>query len=282
MRLMRYDFTISHIPGKDLTIADTLSRAPVGGPQPEDLELEQETDAYVHYIMQSLPASDRRLQEIKDHLRDDETSRLVMSYCQDGWPPRKQLKGPVRQFWKVASQLSVEDGLLMRGSRLVIPLPLQSDILGRLHEGHQGIVKCRERARESVWWPGLNAQLENLVFNCPVCQKQQVQRPEPLHPTPFPQRPWERLGADLFDWKGSKYLLLVDYFSRFIEIAKLSGESCAEVVKHMKSIMARHGVPAVVVSDNGPQFSAAEFKKFSAKYGFVHKTRKAHPEIRPI
>ena len=126
-------------------------------------------------------------------------------------------------------------------------------MLKRIHEGHQGISKCRERARQAVWWPGLNTQLEDLIYNCPVCQKERVRRPEPLYPSSLPELPWQKLGADLFDWKGSKYLLLVDYYSRFIEIARLSGESCAEVVCHTKSVMAHHGVPEVLVSDNSLQ-----------------------------
>ena len=80
------------------------------------------------------------------------------------------------------------------------------------------VSKCRERARHAVWWPGLSAQLEDVVFNCHVCQKERKQRPEPLLPYPFTDLPWQKLGADLFDWKGSKYILLVDYFSIIITL----------------------------------------------------------------
>ena len=99
-----------------------------------------------------------------------------------------------------------------------------------------------------------------------------MQRSEPLQPTPLPELPWQKLGVDLFEWKKAKYLLVVDYYSRFIEIAKLSGESSGEVIKHLKSIMARHGIPEQIMSDNGPQFAAAEFDRFSKEYGFSHKT----------
>ena len=89
---------------------------------------------------------------------------------------------------------------------------------------------------------------------------------------PISRRPMQKLGMDLFEWKGAKYLLIVDYFSRFIEIVKLTGESSADIIRHMKSIIARHGIPEIVFSDNGPQFSAAEFKLFTDEYGFYHKT----------
>ena len=88
----------------------------------------------------------------------------------------------------------------------------------------------------------------------------------------FPSLPWERIATDLFQWKGHTYLLIVDYFSRYIEISKLSGETSAEVIQHMKSVFARHGIPQEVMSDNGSQFVSAMFKEFAREYGFVHHT----------
>ena len=275
---MRYQFSISHVPGKDLIIADALSRAPVTDSRPEDLELEQETTAFVQLVVQSLPATEKRLQEIKAHQQEDEVCKQLMSFVINGWPHKSQLKGPVKKYYSVSSELSVIDGLLLRGNRIVVPSALQSDMLKRIHEGHQGIVKCRDRAQQSVWWPGLSTQLEDVVLNCTVCLKERKQRPEPLHSGPFPERPWQKLGTDLFEWKGAKYLLIVDYFSRFIEIAKLTGESSADIIRHMKSIIARHGIPEIVFSDNGPQFSAAEFKRFADEYGFYHKTSPRFPQ----
>ena len=76
----------------------------------------------------------------------------------------------------------------------------------------------------------------------------------------------------MLGWKNSHYLLVIDYFSRYIEVAKLSSESSANVITHMKSIFARHGIPQEVISDNGPQYSSREFAKFSKEYGFVHRT----------
>ena len=164
MRLMRYQFTISHVAGKDLVLADTLSRAPVQDRRPEDAQLERETNAFVYQVLEGLPATESRLQEIKDRQQDDAICKQVISFCEHGWPPKSQVEGPVKKFYSVSAELSVEDGLLLRGSRIVIPSSLQTDMLKRIHKGHQGIGKCRERARHSVWWPGLNSQLENPCF----------------------------------------------------------------------------------------------------------------------
>ena len=158
----------------------------------------------------------------------------------------------------------------MRNNRIVIPSSLHEDMLDRLHTGHQGITKCRRRALQSVWWPGLNSHLERLVTNCAECCRNRVQHPELLLPTTFPNLPWQKVASDLFVWKNSHYFLVIDYFSRYIEIVKLNSESTGAIIKHMKSIFARHWIPREVVSDNSPQYSSREFAKFSKHYGFVH------------
>ena len=160
----------------------------------------------------------------------------------------------------------------MRGSRIIIPSPLRPNILEKIHTGHQGISKCREKARCSVWWPGLSKQLETLINNCTICNKFQNQAVEPLIPSALPSLPWQKVATDLFKWKGLTYLLVVDYFSKYIEISKLEGESSQEVIQRLKSIFARHGIPQQVMSDNGPQYSSIEFSKFAKAYQFVHST----------
>ena len=121
--------------------------------------------------------------------------------------------------------MTVQNDLLLRGSRIVIPVSLQVEMLERLHSAHRGVHKCRQRARQSVWWLGLNQQLTDLMNNCPKCCKERCQHPEPLITTEFPSLPWQKLANHLFYWKGSAYLLIIEYYSRYIETTKLSGES---------------------------------------------------------
>ena len=90
-------------------------------------------------------------------------------------------------------------------------------------------------------------------------------------PSVLPDRPWQKIGTDLFELKGKTYLLCIDYFSRFAEVALLSKSTTTpDVITHLKSWFARHGIPDEVVSDNGPQFQAGEFAKFVDDYGFKH------------
>ena len=272
MRLMRFTFTITHIPGKDLTIADTLSRAPTGSATDADTQFSHDIEMFVNTVMSCLPATEQRLTEIMQQQQEDEVCKQLKQYCQSGWPDKYHVSETLKPYYSVSAELSIQHGILMRNNRIVIPPPLRKDMLDRLHTGHQGITKCRRRALQSVWWPGLSKQLEELVTNCAECCRSRSQNAEPLMPISFPKLPWQKVASDLFVWKNSHYLLVIDYFSRYIEVAKLSSESSANVITHMKSIFARHGIPQEVISDNGPQYSSREFAKFSKEYGFVHRT----------
>ena len=132
-------------------------------PPPEEERRKEEVRAYVSSIIRYLPATDDRLKELRDQLQQDAVTRQIMTYCTDGWPDKSKLDGAVKPYWTVSGELTVQQGLLMKGSRLVIPISMRLDILDRLHEGHQGITRCREKDKTSVWWPGLSKQLEELV-----------------------------------------------------------------------------------------------------------------------
>ena len=191
MRLMRFTYSIMYVPGKNLTVADTLSRAPVSISCAEDDELRTEVETFVHVVMQNLPATEQRLEEIHQAQEEDKICQRLKSYCEKGWPERCQVEGAIKPYLPVASELTLQGGLLVRGNRIVIPTSLRLDILERLHSGHQGISKCRERARQSVWWPGLGRQLEEVIRSCTKCCKDRPQAPEPLIPSIFPTLPWQ-------------------------------------------------------------------------------------------
>ena len=270
LRLMRFDFSIAHVPGKDLCTADTLSRTPVVGPSTSDHTFQQEVQAFLDVVTDNLPATDNRLSEIRSQQEQDPICQQLKQFCTQGWPHRSQVRGPLKAYLPVQSELSVYKDLLMRGSRMIIPQALRQSILEKLHSGHQGTTKCLARSRQSVWWPGIRREILEMVDKCPICYKHRSQKAEPLLPTQFPERPWQFVGSDLFEWKSSPYLLVVDYHSRFIEIAKLSSTGSQAIVTHMKSIFARHGIPEALRSDNGPQYSADLFSQFADEYGFVH------------
>ena len=279
---MRYNFSINHVPGKFLYTADALSRAPIDQDPSASEELQSEVECYVNVVTVSLPASDHRLEEIRIELKRDDTLKVVMQYTQHGWPDdKRKLYGPIAKLWGERENLSVHDDLLLRGRQLIIPPCLRKDILRHLHDGHQGITRTRENTASSVWWPGISRDIERMVRECPMCEKYRKERIEPMRGTEFPDHPWSRVGADFFQHEGKVYLLVVDYYSRDVEISTVSKHvNTIDTILKMKRVFSRHGIPDIVFSDNGPQFDSSEFHDFAADWGFQHIT--SSPKISAI
>ena len=110
------------------------------------------------------------------------------------------------------------------------------------------------------------------MSSCEICTKAQIQRAQPLIPSALPELPWQLVATGLFQCKDQIYLMLADYYSRYIEIARLDWTTMLEVIRRMKSIFARHGIPEVVVSDNGPRYSSQALTEFAKDYQFRHET----------
>ena len=176
----------------------------------------------------------------------------------------------LRPYWENRAHFSIVDDLLLCDERIVITRSMRLEILGCIHAGHLGITKCRARAQTFVWWQGLSAQIENMVANCDTCAKDRPELKVPLMSTSFHSRPWERLAADLFELKGKVYLVVVDYYSRWFEIKELNDQSSARVILILKELFSTHGIPDIIVSDNGPQVSSDAFRLFATEYNFVH------------
>ncbi|XP_015755105.1 PREDICTED: uncharacterized protein K02A2.6-like [Acropora digitifera] len=135
-----------------------------------------------------------------------------------------------------------------------------------------GISKCRARARMSVWWPGLSVAIEDMVKACFTCAKELPEPKEPLVPSSFRSCPWERISMDFFEYGGRTYLITVDYYSRWVEIKLLTTQTAKSLITAAKELFSTHGIPDIVISDNGPCFSEVSFQEFAAKYGFLHTT----------
>lgn len=221
--------------------------------------------------MVNLPASDKRLEEIRRELQNDEIMKQLKYYIVHGWPSK--VTGPVKKYWPERASLTIHEGLILRGNQMLIPTSLRRDILRYLHDGHQGITKTRQNAANSVWWPHINTDIERIVRNCNICEKYRRERIEPMKGTEFPERPWSRVGADFFYHKGRNYIIAIDYYSRDVEICLVSNTcDTAETVVKVKKVFSRHGICDVLFTDNGPQFASAEFKAFANDWGFEHIT----------
>ena len=251
LRLMRFNYSVFHVPGKHMYTADTLSQAPLASQgDHKNRLLEQEVQAFVDVVMNCLPATDTKLGEISSAQQEDEICMEIVNYCINGWPQKHEIKGPLKAYETFAHDFSVKHRILMRGDRIVIPAQLRIEMLQKIHAGHQGIVKCRELARSSIWWPSMSKQIEEMVKTCNVCIKHKPETVEPLLPSEFPTHAWQKMGVDLREIKRKMFLVGIDYYSRYLEVIPLSTTTAHAVIEGVKAILARHGVVEKLISDN--------------------------------
>ena len=117
----------------------------------------------------------------------------------------------------------------------------------------------------------MTSQIKDVVLQCQICSThQRSNTKEPMLPHMIPERPWSQVGADLFQFNSQNYLILVDYYSNFIELNLLNTTTSQQVVTHLKSQFARHGILDRLITDNDPQFSSDTFKQFAKDYCFQH------------
>jgi transposase InsO family protein len=275
MRLMRHNVLAEYTPGKNLVVADALSRAPrVVTSDAQSELLENDVKVHVDSVKASWGCSDQLQEKMRVETEKDVILSAAVKYTREGWPQYKEdVILAARELYGVKDELSVCDGLLIRGKRIVVPFSLRKQILDRIHDGHQGIVKCRERANQGVWWPGISREIKDLVSKCKHCiENSPEQRKEPLIPSKLPDFAFQKVGVDLCEKKGKMYLVLIDYYSRYIEYEQLSMTTSSAVICELKKMMARYGIPEVLYSDNGSQFSSKEFSDFVKDWGIVHIT----------
>ena len=118
-------------------------------------------------------------------------------------------------------------------------------------------------------------KLLQLVRSCPACIQGSLAHRQPMISSSLSNHPWEKVASDLFELHGKTYLLVVDY-SRYLEVQILTTTASASVIRALKVIFSRHGIPAVLMSDNGPQYSSQEMKDFANQYNFKHITSSPH------
>ena len=272
LQLQRFDFVLTYKPGKDLHIADALSRAPHPALYEEDPS--QNSNEHVHAILESVIPSVEVRSRYATATAEDPTLQLIQELMQHGWPEhKKNCPVPAKPFWEIRHELAVTEGLLLRGEAIVIPVTLRPEILRRIHDGHFGEVKCVERARSAVYWPGYVEQVRNVVAACTICQENRHKNPaQPFRPVDLPDHPFEKVGTDLFEYSGIHYFLAVDYYSKWPCVAPLKSLTTSSVLAEMDRIFADFGTPSLMVSDNGPQYGSAECRAYCKAKGIRHVT----------
>ncbi|UYV70964.1 K02A2.6-like, partial [Cordylochernes scorpioides] len=270
LKLMRYDFNLEYVPGKVIHTADTLSRDSIS----EETIDTSDLDLQNTIMTLNLKVTTKRYQEILRDMESDEEMIKLRDHILNGWPiHKKSVDYAVKPYWHCKEELYIWKDLICRGQRLVIPKVQRESILQTLHMSHQGISACKNRAHEAIYWPGLDREIEEMVYKCRICQESQPsQRKEPLIPHEIADYPWQKVAIDFFYLDQSVFIIIVDYYSSFPEVIKVASTSAKEILPVLKSTFARHGIPEIIITDNGPPFTSQDFTNFTNEWDIEHKT----------
>ena len=224
-------------------------------------ESQRDSAEKIHSVMEinNLPITASQIAKgsAKDH-----TLAMVITAVQHG----RWLSAPtvdIVPYYRRQNELTVMDGCLLWGRRVIVPQKLQELLLVELHPNHIGMSRMKALARSYVWWPQLNSDIEETCHKCNKCLlSSDNPSAAPLHPWFVPKQPWERVHIDHATW--GKHLLLVatDVFSKWPEVHLVSSTSAQQTIEKLRVMFATHGIPITIVSNNGPPFASVEFKQF--------------------
>ena len=258
-----------------MIFSDHLSRNIITGnssnkPTCEGLDLK------IHDVY--LNASDDKCLSLTAETDKDPMMQALKHQIIKGWPYiRSECGKNLQDFWNYRDELSVLDGLVLKGSHIVVPESYRDEILNQLHEGHFGIDRTKVHARDSVYWRNINKDIECLVKTCDLCQKHSWRNnKDPAIPRDILIQAWSMVQTDLFTFDGQSFLLVVDVTSWFPVVRILRNEMTTSVINALKGIYCNFGLPKKIISDNGPCFKAVDFKEFHTKLGVVTETCSAY------
>ena len=220
-------------------MADTLSRAPLSDGHQSPSRMTQEYDVFrVDLTQMDLSPNFVKpgtMNQIREETGKDPSLTTLNKVVLGGWPSQKSdVPDEIRAYWDFRNEISVYD-VLFKSHQVIVPASLRPELLQKIHKVHQGADSSIRRAKESVNWLGMQAAIRQTCSSCAVCSQYLSERSqEPMQSHAIPSRPWERLGADLFQLNGRNYLVHLNHYSNYIELETLRNTSAVAVIGAIK------------------------------------------------
>ena len=274
--LNQFNYKIEYRKTSDHGNADALSRLPTGKDAHFDGEESQEDREMVCTIEEVSnrvkPADKSSLQ--RESAQDPILAR-VLRFTREGWPSKSTDEGSeMARYRQLSDQLSICNGCLVLGNRVVVPSTLRREVLQQLHIGHFGMQRMKQLARTAVYWPRIDEDIEATCRQCVPCGEHQNKPAKPaLHPWMLPEKPWSRLHMDhAINFMGSQWLVLTDAYSKYPCIHQTTSVSAKSTIDLLEQDFAHFGYPHTLVTDNATAFMSEEFQSWCKENGIVHLT----------
>ena len=268
LKLQRYNISLVYKRGKDLLIADALSRAYQDDNESDSSNLDEYDIMHVEVL------SNTRLEELKTATQNDHTSTVLKTVIMRGWPRSyNDVPKEAQPYYSFRDELTVVNDIILRGQRFVIPESLQSYYTTQLHKGHPGIDATKRRANECMYWNKMYTQLEEAVKKCAPCNALKPhQQKEPLLMHDVPTLPWTHVSSDIFEWHNKHYIVTTDSYSGWYEIDPLTDLRTTSVIHKLKRSFSTHGKLIELQTDNGTQYVSEQFREFTNDWDIKHVT----------
>lgn len=278
LRLQCYDFDVIYKKGSE-NIADFVSRMNQSDNSSKTETLLKTTNQFTNFVTKTSMPKAMTSEEIKNHTSNDNVLQVLRQVIRTG---RWHDNPLVESYKKIKYELSDDNGIILRGDRIVLPTLLQRKAIQLAHEGHLGIEKCKSLLRSKVYWPNMNTMIESFIRNCTACKANSKDAPpEPLKPSELPENVWTEISVDFFGPlpSGEKLLVITDLYSRFPLVEIMRNTNSQAVISHFRKIFTTFGYPARVRTDNGPPFQSDELKNYFKLCDIKHvKITPLHPK----
>ena len=162
----------------------------------------------------------------------------MLTFIQNGWPKnRDQIAETVRPYYIHRHELKCINGIILKGTRMLVPKTLRNELKRLLYTGHLGIFKPIDRTKKIIYWPGINNYITNIVNACEIClEHRNKQKQELITPHDIPNTPWTKIMMDFFHLGRKPYLTIVNYTTNFFDISQLPEKLPSTVVIHAKHL----------------------------------------------
>jgi len=267
IKLFEYDIELKYLPGKNMHIADLLSRNYI-----KSIEDSSEFDTLdiVHSVNRYNPHNG--IYDLQKETREDKVLSKILDYCYNGWPKSNCVDSNVKLYFNMRNEIIINDNVIYYQQKIIVPNSLRPLILKLLHESHLGVTKTRMRAKNIFFWPGMLNEIEQYILRCKTCETfRSANKKNTLLLHEIPELPFEKVAADIMTYNLTNYIVLVDYWSKWLEIRPIKNKTATAVIAKFKKIFSCHGIPKTLIADNMP-FNSSEFINFSKKWNFIVKT----------
>ena len=273
LRLQKYDMRVKYTPGKELYVADTLSRAYL----PNESVSTSVTAISEASSAEHLAMIANRLMKLRTASRNDASLQQEAQFVEKGWPARHEVPDVAMPYYSVRSLLTLDNDLLFKDNQLVVPSSMPDEMMDCAHKSHGGIGACLRMMRECIFWPGMSKNTKVRISTCEICLSlADNQMKEPIIHHDIGETPWSKIGADLCELHGRMLLIVTDYYSNFISVKRLNSTTTTAVSKQLMNLFSIHGIPKIIMTDNATQFSSFEFKSFTSELDIEHITSSPH------